>query len=134
MYSIYNLYRVNIMHIFLIGPILSYIGYYKNNTNYNIKLIFIGITFMLPFIVRLPNINRLYFQHNLINLIHWTIILIFLLYISYNFYFNNNIHNNLYNILFITGIITIISHIYLIYNKYITNKNTKNIQNNLHKH
>ena len=30
---LYNLYRVNLMHIFLIGPLLSYIGYYKTNSN-----------------------------------------------------------------------------------------------------
>lgn len=118
----YNLHRVHLLHILLIGPIISYIGYYKNNTNYNIKLIFIGIMFMLPFIVRFPNINKLYFEHNLINLVHWTVILIIGLYICYNFYFKLSIHNYLYNILFITSIITIFIHIYLMYKKILIKK------------
>ena len=118
----YNLYRVNLLHIFLIGPILLYIGYKKKETNYNIKLIFIGVVVMMPFIVRFPNINRLEFEHNRINLLHWTIILIFLSYICYNFYLNIELNNIYYNILLFTGLKTIIIHTYLLYNKIQNNK------------
>ena len=81
---------------------------------------------MLPFVVRLPNINKLYLEHNLVNLVHWTVILIIGLYISYKFYLNIPINDYLYNILFITGIITIFSHIYIMYKKIKKNNSIKN--------
>ena len=123
----YNLYRVNLLHILLIGPLLTYIGYYKKDSNYGLKLALGGIVLMIPFVVRLPDLNNLKNKVHLSNLLHWTLILVFLGYISYKFYNNEDIHYQIYNILFVTGIIVIITHIYLIYDKYnqINNKKVK---------
>ena len=41
----------------------------------------VGITLMIPFIVNVPNIKKLYITYQFINFIHWTAIL----YISYMF-------------------------------------------------
>ena len=44
--------QVNLFHIFLLSPILVYIGYNKDNSDEKIKWMFVGITLMMPFIVR----------------------------------------------------------------------------------
>ena len=55
----------------------------------------VGITLMIPFIVNVPNIKKLYITYQFINFIHWTAILAYFLYVSYLFAILIKIHLNM---------------------------------------
>lgn len=127
---------VNLMHIFLIGPIMIYINF--NRTSELFKNMLIGITLMMPFIVNIPKMDKLYINYHLINLAHLTIILGYLLYISYLFAFNKSVPEYIYLSLAIIGSIMIVIHLYKLIPKFykknkIEQENDKNKHLN-HKH
>ena len=64
---------VNLMHILLIGPIMIYINFNRDKDLF--KKILVGISLMIPFIVSVPNIKKLYITYEFVNFVHWTVIL-----------------------------------------------------------
>ncbi len=102
---------VNLLHILLLGPLMIYIGYYKNNIDIA-KYMLVGISAMLPFIVNLPRLDKLYINYHIILLAHWTIIIAYFWYISYLFIYKKEINEYIYMSLLIIGIIVIIIHLY----------------------
>lgn len=110
--------QVNLMHMIIIGPLLSYIGYNNSNTEDKYFHALTGITSMIPFIVRLPEGND---YHSLINLSHYLIYIPFFLYVSFK---GQRLNKNIFKLLFVLGIIVIIIHSYLLYKKvFLCNKN-----------
>lgn len=102
---------VNLLHILLLGPLMMYIGYYKNNIDLA-KYMLVGISAMLPFIVNLPRLDKLYINYHIILLAHWTIIIAYFWYVSYLFIYKKEINEYIYMSLLIIGIIMIIIHLY----------------------
>ena len=97
--------QVNLMHIFVIGPLLTYIGYKKENTEEIYFNALGAITLLLPFIVRLP-FKKDY--HSIINSLHYFPYILFFLYIAYQ---KCNIpYKWIYSFLLVTGIIVISVH------------------------
>ena len=112
---------VNLMHIFLIGPIMIYINFNRESDLF--KKMLVGITLMIPFIVNVPNIKKLYITYQFINFIQWTAILAYFLYVSYLFAFNKNTPDYVYISLAIVGGIMIVVHLYKLIPKLFLNKN-----------
>lgn len=110
---------VNLMHILLIGPIMIYINFNRESDLF--KKILVGITLMIPFIVTVPNIKKLYITYQFINFIHWTAILGYFLYVSYLFAFKKNTPEYIYISLAIVGGIMIVVHLYKLIPKLIYN-------------
>ena len=119
---------VNLFHILLLGPLMIYIGYYKENNasnNINIaKFMLVGISAMLPFIVNVPRLDKLYMDYHRINLAHWTVMLAYFWYISYLFVFDKTIDLYIYMSLLIIGIIVILVHLFKLIPKLIKKYNT----------
>lgn len=122
---------VNLFHILLLGPLMIYIGYYKENNasnNINIaKFMLVGISAMLPFIVNVPRLDKLYMDYHRINLAHWTVMLAYFWYVSYLFVFDKTIDLYIYMSLLIIGIIVILVHLFKLIPKLIKKYNTNEI-------
>jgi Ca2+/Na+ antiporter len=114
----------NLLHIFLIGPIIILFGINKNNVSiindYEnlIKVILVIILITLLVIFKLPEPKKTYYF--IIQIVHY-IIASFIVYIL----LTNNIKLLFNDYMLIIGVIVIIYHIYLYYtkNKNIENKN-----------
>lgn len=117
---------VNLFHILLLGPLMIYIGYYKNNIDIA-KYMFVGISAMIPFIVNIPKIDKLYLDYHRINLAHWTIILLYFWYVSYLFILKKEINLYIYMSLLIVGLIMIIVHLFKLIPKLIFTFKKKNV-------
>lgn len=116
--NIMSMKQVNLMHMIIIGPLLSYIGYNNSNTEDKYFHALTGITSMIPFIVRLPKGDN---YHSLINLSHYLIYIPFFFYVSFK---GQKLNKNIFKLLFVLGIIVIIIHSYLLYKKvFLCNKN-----------
>lgn len=122
---------VNLMHILLIGPIMIYINFNRNSDLF--KKMLVGISVMIPFIVSVPNIKKLYITYQLINFIHWTAILGYFLYVSYLFAFNKIVPEYIYISLSIVGVIMILVHLYKLIPKLMYNIKKRN-KHKEHKH
>tara|TARA_B110000114_G_C15019512_1_gene368309 strand:- start:294 stop:677 length:384 start_codon:yes stop_codon:yes gene_type:complete len=112
---------VNLMHILLIGPVMIYINFNRESDLF--KKMLVGISLMIPFIVNVPNIKKLYITYQFINFVHWTAILGYFLYVSYLFAFNKNTSEYIYISLAIVGVIIILIHLYKLIPKLFSNKN-----------
>ena len=110
---------VNLMHILLIGPIMIYINFNRDSDLF--KKMLIGISLMMPFIVTVPNMKKLYITYQFINFVHWTAILAYFLYVSYLFAFEKNTPEYIYISLAIVGGIMILVHLYKVVPKLIYN-------------
>lgn len=122
---------VNLMHILLIGPIMIYINFNRDNDLF--KKILVGISLMIPFIVSVPNIKKLYITYEFVNFVHWTAILTYFLYVSYLFGFEKNIPEYIYISLAIVGGIMIVVHLYKVIPKLMYNIKNRDRHKN-HKH
>ena len=122
---------VNLMHILLIGPIMIYINFNRDSDLF--KKILIGISLMIPFIVSVPNIKKLYITYQFVNFVHWTAILAYFLYVSYLFAFEKNTPEYIYISLAIVGGIMIVVHLYKVIPKLIYNIKSRDRHKN-HKH
>ena len=122
---------VNLMHILLIGPIMIYINFNRDSDLF--KKILIGISLMIPFIVSVPNIKKLYITYQFVNFVHWTAILAYFLYVSYLFAFEKNTPEYIYISLAIVGGIMILVHLYKLIPKLIYNIKSRDRHKN-HKH
>ena len=122
---------VNLMHILLIGPIMIYINFNRDNDLF--KKILVGISLMIPFIVSVPNIKKLYITYEFVNFVHWTVILAYFLYVSYLFAFEKNTPEYIYISLAIVGGIMIVVHLYKVIPKLMYNIKNRDRHKN-HKH
>jgi len=122
---------VNLMHILLIGPIMIYINFNRDKDLF--KKILVGISLMIPFIVSVPNIKKLYITYEFVNFVHWTAILAYFLYVSYLFAFEKNIPEYIYISLAIVGGIMIVVHLYKVIPKLMYNIKNRDRHKN-HKH
>lgn len=122
---------VNLMHILLIGPIMIYINFNRDNDLF--KKILVGISLMIPFIVSVPNIKKLYITYQFVNFVHWTAILAYFLYVSYLFAFEKNTPEYIYISLAIVGGIMIVVHLYKVIPKLMYNIKNRDRHKN-HKH
>ena len=110
--NILNIKKINLIHIFITGLLLVYIGYKKNNTEkiayYLLGLMTIAIVLLVPTPKSILNISYW-------NMIHWTHYLIILPLFSYVTYLGLNkksMTNELYDGLLGTGLVVIIYHSY----------------------
>lgn len=104
--------QVNLMHILVVGPLLTYIGHQKEKTKDMFFHALGGITSLLPFIVRIPSGSD---YHSVINSAHYLFYIPFFFYVSYK---GNKLNQSLFGLLFGLGIIVIIVHLYLLANKF----------------
>ena len=110
---------VNLLHIFVIGPLLIYIGSNENKTNVLAYTILGVLALMIPFMVDFPSFNLQ--SYNLILLIHWLVFDIFFLYIAIS---QNNTPNFLYQFILILGLCVITIHLYYLYKNIFTTYET----------
>ncbi len=122
---------VNLMHILLIGPIMIYINFNRDKDLF--KNILVVISLMIPFIVSVPNIKKLYITYEFVNFVHWTAILAYFLYVSYLFAFEKNTPEYIYISLAIVGGIMIVVHLYKVIPKLMYNIKNRDRHKN-HKH
>ena len=104
--------QVNLMHILVIGPLLTYIGYHKDKTENMYFDALGGITSLLPFIIRIPSGSD---YHSIINSVHYLLYIPFFFYVAYK---KNELNESLFGLLFGTGVIVILVHLYLLANKF----------------
>ena len=107
---------INLMHILVQGLLLTYIGYNKNNTPKFIYIIIGILALLIPFYNHLPRLSFSYW--NLVNILHYLIIIPSFLYVAYYGY-QKKLTENIYNNLFISGIIIMIYHSYKLYKRII---------------
>lgn len=111
-----NHYKINILHIFLIGPLISYIGYKGIKTDKMAYGVLLGLAFVIPFIINTPMFIADY--KNIISWIHYLIWTTLFIYIGYKQY---DLHLIEFEILKFFGICICLIHIYLLYKKYTSN-------------
>ena len=118
--------QINLMHIFLIGPTLYQIGNkgLKNEDASNYYKFLGCLIVIMPFIISLSIKNKLNYR-NIIIMLHFLIILPFLTYVYYK---GENMEHKktLFRIIKYLGIIIMLVHIYLLYEK-IFNPKKKNV-------
>jgi len=101
--------QVNLMHIFLVGPLLWSIGEDAPKTP-NWKYNSLGaLTLMIPFIVRVPGTAPS--SLNIINSFHYLVFFSLFLYIAY---MKNKTNINVLKLLKLLGIIVIVIHSYIL--------------------
>ena len=120
-----SLVQVNLLHIFVIAPLLIYTGYNKDDTHQFIKYSVGSLAFLIPFIVSIPDLSKLNIMYHLNNFLHWTVIMLYFGYLSYLFIYkqSNPINNNIYISMIVIGIIVLLVHMYKLYQKYMYKKN-----------
>ena len=119
-----SLVQVNLLHIFVIAPLLIYTGYNKDDTHQFIKYSVGSLVFLIPFIVNIPDLSKLNIMYHLNNFLHWTLIMLYFGYLSYLFIYkqSNPIDNNIYISMIVIGFIVILVHMYKLYQKYVYKK------------
>lgn len=110
--NILDIKKINLIHIFITGLLLVYIGYKKKDTEklayYLLGLMTILIVFLVPFPSSILNLSYW-------SMIHWTHYLIILpafAYITYLGLYNKPMTNELYDGLLGTGLVVIVYHLY----------------------
>ena len=110
--NILNMKTINLIHVFITGLLLVYIGYKKKDTEklayYLLGLMTILIVLLVPFPSSILNLSYW-------NMIHWTHYLIILpafAYITYLGLNNKYMSNELYDALLGTGLVVIVYHLY----------------------
>ena len=101
---------VNLIHVFVIGMLLCYIGYFKNPSKAAFYLLAISalcIPILVPFDIDLT--SSVYW--NSIKAMHYFILLPILLYIAYNGIYHE-LSKNTNNVLLFTGLVVVSYHLY----------------------
>ena len=101
---------INLIHVFVIGMLLCYIGYFKNPSKASFYLLAISALFipvLVPFDIDLT--TSVYW--NSVKLMHYFIILPVLLYIAYNGIYHE-LSKNTSDILLFTGLVVVSYHVY----------------------
>lgn len=110
---------VNLVHIFIQGLLLVYIGYKKNETPKFIYYILGGLALLIPFSIHKPGLHTSYW--NLINVFHYLFVMPLFLYIAYQQKFTDDGYNNL----LILGIIIIVYHLLKLIMRLLKHKQNK---------
>ena len=103
--------QVNLMHMFIVGPLLTYIGTQEKNTPEYAYHALGGISLLLPFIVRIPPLEISYYS--VTNSMHYVWLILFL-YISFK---GKKLPAGWYKVIALLGISVISIHAYLLYQK-----------------
>ena len=110
--NILDIKKINLIHIFITGLLLVYIGYKKKYTEklayYLLALMTILLVLLVPFPSSISNLSYW-------NMIHWTHYLIILpafAYITYLGLYEKPMSNQLYDGLLGTGLVVIVYHSY----------------------
>lgn len=106
--------QVNLMHIFIVGPLLMYIGNKKDKTPQIAFNMLLTLILLLPFIVRFPNFNKITYT-NIINSSHYLVWIPLFGYIAYK---GNKLDNYWWTLLSLLGVTVISIHIFLLLNKF----------------
>jgi hypothetical protein len=104
--------QVHLWHIALTGPLLTYIGYKKDETPKLANHMLVALALSILFAVRLPNYKLN--QRNIILLVHYLVWIPFFLYVG----LSDKINHKLYYVLLVLGITAIIYHLYKLYQLY----------------
>lgn len=105
--------KINMLHIFLIGPLISYIGFRGKKTDKLAYGVLLGLALAIPFFVRTPGFKGNY--RNIINWIHYLIWPTIFLYIVYKQW---DLHPVSFEIMKYFGISVSALHAYFIYKNY----------------
>jgi hypothetical protein len=105
--------QVNLLHICIISPLLIYIGVKGNNTKDLAYSALLTISWMIPFIIRIPSL-KFNQKRDYINFIHLLIIPICG---SLIYYKKKSLPDGIYIVLISLGILVILIHIYLLFIK-----------------
>ena len=108
--------KINLMHIFLIGPLLTYIGLKGKQTPKILYGALVGLTLMIPFMVRTPRFKLNY--RNSISWVHWVFWSALFLWVGYK---QASVPNFVFQIIKYLGIIVILVHLYILYQYYYYN-------------
>ena len=104
--SMLNMKIINLIHVFITGIVLVYIGYKKQNTPkwaYNLLYVLSALIILL---VSIPSISLNYWS--MVKIIHYLIILPLFVYVAYY----KNLSNEGYNGLMGLGLVVIFYHAY----------------------
>ena len=105
--------QVNLMHMFLVGPLLLYIGNKKEKTENWAFYSLATLTFMLPFIVRLPIYDSINYR-SIVNSTHYVIWIPLFLYISYK---KKDLEPYWWQIISLLGVSVFTIHLFLLLQK-----------------
>jgi len=105
---------INLMHILVQGLLLTFIGYKKNETYNFLYYILAVLALLIPFSNHLPRLSFDYW--NIINIVHYIIVIPMFLYIAYNGYYQK-LSDSEYKNIFIFGINIMIYHSYKLFNR-----------------
>ena len=105
--------QVHLWHMFLTGPLISYIGFKQDETPQLARNMLLALVLSLLFTVRLPSSKM--DKRNIILLIHFLVWFPLFLYIA----LSNKNPNFVYHILKVLGIVAILYHSFKIYNLYL---------------
>lgn len=105
-------YKINILHIFLIGPLISYIGFNGQKTDRIAYGTLLGLAFVIPFFVQTPELTTDF--KNIIRWIHYLVWSILFVYIGYT---QDNLHPIGFEVLKYFGVLVCLIHSYLLYKK-----------------
>ena len=104
--------KINLLHIFCIGPLIAYIGFKGNKTEKMAYGALLAYAFAIPFIVKTPN-----FTFESPNIIKWIHMIIWFSLFSYVCYEQEELNPIIFHILKFLGISACIVHSYLFYKK-----------------
>lgn len=105
--------KINFMHILLIGPLLTYLGYKGKQAPPVLYGALVGLTLMIPFMVRTPGFKLNY--RNSISWIHWVFWMALFLWIGYK---QSSVPSFVFQIIKYLGIVVILVHLYILYQYY----------------
>ena len=103
--------KVNLLHIFVQSMILIYIGYTGKVTSDYAYLALMATALLIPLLVPAPNFEEKN-GRNMNQLFHYLIVLPFFTYIAYMGYYERNLSDTTYFILFVLGIFIFLYHGY----------------------
>lgn len=105
-----NYQKINFMHVFLIGPLLYYIGLTGKTTDPIYYGMLMALSALIPFVVRTPTLKQNY--RNGINWVHYLLWTSLFLWISCQ---RNKLSDDTFKAIKYLGIVTISIHAYIIY-------------------
>jgi hypothetical protein len=105
--------KINLMHVLLIGPLLTYIGFKGKNTPQIFYGALLGLTLLIGFLVRTPGFKLNY--RNSISWVHWVVWSSLFLWISYK---QSELPDYMFEIIKYLGIIVILVHVNILYKYY----------------
>ncbi len=105
--------KINMLHILLIGPLISYIGFRNKKTDKIAYGVLLGLALAIPFFVRTPGFKANY--RNIINWIHYLVWPALFLYVVYN---QSDLHPYWFEVMKYFGIVVCVLHAYFMYKNY----------------